>query len=911
MAVILPSTYTDGTAVCTNGSPNVVGTGTMWLNTILPGDFFWTPSGESVRILTVVDDTHITLAYNWPGATQATGPYEIRFQSDQGRVQETTRQLLERMQSGNLYAFAGLNGLTDTVPYFTGPGAMGLLTREELTSGVNYDVVVDTLPDRDAYDSQATGFTVLVADIGDGRAAVFFKNSVAVGDWSAPAYVTGPRGLRWRGDWSNATAYDEDDAVSYNGASYIALVDNTNVTPVAGATWGSLAARGATGLTGVNPRGTYSGATAYAISDAVLYNGSTYVAIAATTGNAPPTPPTTSNTWWQLLALKGTDGTGTGDVVGPAGVVDGNAAMFNGVTGKLIKAATPSEFRTWLAQTAATVSFNNSVANLPGAPTTTQAAIESLAANSGGKNDSIFALEIADLKGQRTGMNGGVADAFDDTSGINLSSGGIDTNTLLMLHCDGLNNSTSFPDSSSNNRTVTAVADAKVSTSQSVFGGASVVLDGTGDYLSVPDSDDFAFGTGNFTIDMRVRVTNFGGGGMFVSHENPGTPLNCYRFYVASTGAVYFQLYSANSLVFNINSAAGVVALNTWYHIAVVRNGNTFTIYANGVSVATGTSTASIPNYTGPLKFGMGPTSNNQFFNGFFDEIRVSNVARWTANFTPPATAYFTDTSSSQNYIYDATNDWFIPTGSQITAATASDTTAAISGSVTYTVVDRTLSIPNNATIAAVGIYSTSSFTTAFKIVRRTAAGTYDVLASYAFTHPGGGWYDYTLPTPYVTPSSGTLMPAALVPAAFTANIYTTTRGFKSGDQAVATGVTGWTEDSGLTPIYRLSYLVDNMTLISTIYPAVSVPTTARIALQLADSVTLVPNTDFSAEVSRDGGTTWTAATLALLMNFNGLKVYEGTVSLTGQPSGSNMQWRVKSLTNKIVIASGVVLQQS
>lgn len=288
MAVILPSTYTDGTAVCTNGSPNVVGTGTMWLNTILPGDFFWSPSGESVRILAVVDNTHITLAYNWPGATQVTGPYEIRFQADQGRVQETTRQLLERMQSGNLYAFAGLSGMTDTIPYFTGPGAMGILTRQDLTNGVDYDVLVDTLTDRAAYNNEATGFTVLVANVGDGRSAIYAKNSVTLGDWSDPAYITGPVGP----------------------------------------------------LSVLNPRGTYSGVTAYALNDVTLYNGSSFVALQSTTGNAPPTLPTTSNAYWTLIAIKGTDGAGTGDVVGPSSVVDGDLVAFNGVTGKLIKTAT-------------------------------------------------------------------------------------------------------------------------------------------------------------------------------------------------------------------------------------------------------------------------------------------------------------------------------------------------------------------------------------------------------------------------------------------------------------------------------------------------------------------------------------------------------------------------------------------
>jgi hypothetical protein len=55
--------------------------------------------------------------------------------------------------------------------------------------------------------------------------------------------------------------------------------------------------------TGINPRGDYNGATAYAAGDSVSYLGSSYVAISSTTGNLP-----TNATFWQVMAEKGADG---------------------------------------------------------------------------------------------------------------------------------------------------------------------------------------------------------------------------------------------------------------------------------------------------------------------------------------------------------------------------------------------------------------------------------------------------------------------------------------------------------------------------------------------------------------------------------------------------------------------------
>ena len=93
----LPTVYTSGTATITNGSASVVGQDTVWTD-LQPGDVLWSPaSGVSVRILSIEDNTHLTLAYPWPAATQTTAPYEIRITPDSARMQEQTRRLLEQL----------------------------------------------------------------------------------------------------------------------------------------------------------------------------------------------------------------------------------------------------------------------------------------------------------------------------------------------------------------------------------------------------------------------------------------------------------------------------------------------------------------------------------------------------------------------------------------------------------------------------------------------------------------------------------------------------------------------------------------------------------------------------------------------------------------------------------------------
>jgi hypothetical protein len=79
-------------------------------------------------------------------------------------------------------------------------------------------------------------------------------------------------------------------------------------------------------------KGDYNNSTAYTVGDFVSYQGSTYTCIQNSTGNLP-----TNTTYWRLVAQKGQDGTGSGDVVGPSSSTNNNIVLFDGTTGKLVK----------------------------------------------------------------------------------------------------------------------------------------------------------------------------------------------------------------------------------------------------------------------------------------------------------------------------------------------------------------------------------------------------------------------------------------------------------------------------------------------------------------------------------------------------------------------------------------------
>lgn len=346
--------YGDGLSTVAVGSRTVTGTDTGWLTEVAGltpikvGDKFGIHVGRPIVIEQIISDTELLLADDWPGPAQTDAPYKVELTSPTIAAVEAMRRLLASLSNGNLDSLSEISVGTDDIPIGIGPGVFGTVNKYTLKDGVQFDVAVPNIAGRAAYNGAAAGYRVLVADIGDGRSALYIKNSATSGDWSVPYYITGPvgpAGVNQRGNYSAGTAYAIRDIVQYGGSTWIAKVATTgNAPPTLPTTENTqwlLFAR--SGTPGVVDRGTYSVAAAYEANDIVLNNGSTWIALQPTTGNAPPVLPTESNSYWRLLARKGTDGTGTGDVVGPAGATDGAIAGFNGTTGKLLKALSAAE----------------------------------------------------------------------------------------------------------------------------------------------------------------------------------------------------------------------------------------------------------------------------------------------------------------------------------------------------------------------------------------------------------------------------------------------------------------------------------------------------------------------------------------------------------------------------------------
>ncbi|MBN7760269.1 hypothetical protein JYP52_03915 [Nitratireductor aquibiodomus] len=118
--------YETGSASVTQGQTVVTGQGTAWSQIVRPADDFGKHVGMPVPIASVDSDTQITLAYPWPGPTQAAAPYRVTFTPYHVAYRQALQEIGQLLSSGNVSALAGLVGASGKFPVFDGAGSMVL-----------------------------------------------------------------------------------------------------------------------------------------------------------------------------------------------------------------------------------------------------------------------------------------------------------------------------------------------------------------------------------------------------------------------------------------------------------------------------------------------------------------------------------------------------------------------------------------------------------------------------------------------------------------------------------------------------------------------------------------------------------------------------------------------------------------
>ena len=203
------------------------------------------------------------------------------------------------------------------------------------------------------------------------------------------------------------------------------------------------------------------------------------------------------------------------------------------------------------------------------------------------------------------------------------------TNTQLLLN---FTNAGIIDNSMLND--LETVGNAQISTAQSKFGGSSMLFDGTGDSLVCPFADRLTFGTGDFTIEYWLRTS-----ATAASLLNPSTTGTGYWSNFINTSTFWWQ--SANQTTNLKSTSATAIIDGNWHHIAIVRASGTLNFYFDGT--AQGSGTADSTNYSGTagtLRIG-GSGGYVSDLNGYIDDLRITKgVARYTANFTPPGSAF-------------------------------------------------------------------------------------------------------------------------------------------------------------------------------------------------------------------------------------------------------------------------------
>ena len=179
------------------------------------------------------------------------------------------------------------------------------------------------------------------------------------------------------------------------------------------------------------------------------------------------------------------------------------------------------------------------------------------------------------------------------------------------------------------------VGNAQISTAQYKYGSSSMYFDGAGDYLIGQTGQNGTFSTGDFTIEFWTYPTASTDCYVVANLNGSGSaPNNSWGLYLTSGQIPQFTTYFSILI-----TGSQAVPLNTWSHFAITRVGSTMMLFLNGNMIGSASNSTDFSS-TNAIRVGA-HSSGTSPYTGYIDDLRITNgYARYTANFTPPTTAF-------------------------------------------------------------------------------------------------------------------------------------------------------------------------------------------------------------------------------------------------------------------------------
>lgn len=212
---------------------------------------------------------------------------------------------------------------------------------------------------------------------------------------------------------------------------------------------------------------------------------------------------------------------------------------------------------------------------------------------------------------------------------------------VFLSGFEGADTSTSFVDESSYARTVTGNGNAQIDTAQFRHGASSLLLDGTGDYITSADAAELELGSGDFTLEGSWRWNTNPAVWQFLVGKYDQTSDRSYAiFYDSFSNNLRLLLSSDGTSNVTKISYSWSPTLSQWYDIAADWDGTTYRLYIGGSVVGTGSTL--VPLYDGTSDFLIGAhDSGTEPFDGWADEVRITKgVARYAGAYTPAVDAF-------------------------------------------------------------------------------------------------------------------------------------------------------------------------------------------------------------------------------------------------------------------------------